>query len=94
MKSTSFRLYRGAKGRASQVGVHMTTTTINTLPEPPLVKMPFRELLYNVRNYHTGCAVFRDAAGPISRVKLLPKKVLPPVGHRVLAAGDPRRPHG
>ncbi|HET7691105.1 MAG TPA: cytochrome P450 [Nocardioidaceae bacterium] len=55
----------------------MSTLTAATLPEPPLVDLPLRQVLHHVRHYHTGLEVFRDQFGPVSRIRIAPR-VLPP----------------
>ena len=45
---------------------------------PPVAPMPLAERLRVVREFHTGPAVVRDIAGPVVRVPLGPRLVVPP----------------
>ena len=77
----------------------MTTpeaTDLSTLPLAPDVPMGLRERLRTVQQFHTGPARFRDAGGPVTMVRLGPRRLVPafavvtsPEGaHDVLAASD------
>jgi cytochrome P450 len=59
----------------------MTTLTpdVSTLPLAPKNPLPVRQLLKAVRNLDAGQEVIRDAGGPITRVQLGPKWMVPPL---------------
>lgn len=65
-----------------------------TLPQPPAVRMPFRQLMHTMRDFHTAGEIFRDSAGPVAMTHLGP--FTPPVvwvaspqgAHDVLADHD------
>lgn len=61
----------------------MVATNENTgpraLPLPPKNPLPYRQLLSLVRNFHTGQEVLRRAAGPVIRLKLGPKWMIPQI---------------
>lgn len=50
-----------------------------TLPLAPKNPLPYREQLRALRTFHTGCEVLRDAGGPVTRLTLAPKSLMPPV---------------
>ena len=72
------------------------TTDVSALPLAPDVPMGLRERLRTVQQFHTGPARFRDAGGPVTMVRLGPRRFVPvfavvtsPEGaHDVLAASD------
>ncbi|KRC65637.1 cytochrome P450 [Aeromicrobium sp. Root236] len=72
------------------------TTDVSTAPLAPDVPMGFRERLRTVQQFHTGPGRFRDAGGPVTMVRLGPRRLVPafavvtsPEGaHDVLAASD------
>jgi cytochrome P450 len=55
------------------------TTDVGALPLAPKNPMPYRQLLKAVRGYHIGQLLVRDAGGPVSRVQLGPKWLVPPI---------------
>lgn len=61
----------------------MSTTSQNhdvaALPLAPRSPLPVREQLAALRTYHTGCEKFRAAGGPVTRVKLAPKWLMPEI---------------
>ena len=58
-----------------------TADTVDTgaLPLAPKNPLPYRQMVNAVRVFHTGQERLRDAGGPVSRVKLGPKWLVPPV---------------
>jgi cytochrome P450 len=52
---------------------------ISALPLAPRSPLPRRDQIAALRTYHTGCEKFRAAGGPVSRVKLAPRWMLPEI---------------
>ncbi|MBV9515424.1 MAG: cytochrome P450 [Mycobacteriaceae bacterium] len=52
---------------------------VRALPLPPKNPVPYSQLLKVAREFHTGQEVLRDAAGPVVRIELGPKWMLPPI---------------
>src|SRR3954447_17829324 len=69
---------------------------LSELPLPPDVPMSLRDRLRSVRTFHTGLAEIAAAGGPVTTVRLGPRRLVPtfavvtsPQGaHDVLAASD------
>jgi cytochrome P450 len=55
------------------------TPDVRALPLAPKNPLPYRQLLTALRNYHTGQERLRAAAGPMVRLELGPKWVVPPI---------------
>jgi cytochrome P450 len=55
------------------------TPDVGALPLAPKNPLPYRQLLKAVRVLHTGQELLRDAGGPVTRVVLGPKWVVPPI---------------
>lgn len=79
------------------VTVHeVDRSNLAALPLPPKNPLPYREKVKALRLIHTGCQILRDAGGPVTRLVLAPKWMLPPVvvvtsvqgGHDVLSRPD------
>lgn len=49
------------------------------LPLPPRNPLPYRSQLRALRTFHTGFEVLRDAGGPVTRIKLAPRWLVPEV---------------
>lgn len=49
------------------------------LPGAPKSPLPHREQVRALREFHTGAETLRDAGGPVTRLTLAPKWLLPPV---------------
>jgi hypothetical protein len=49
------------------------------LPLAPKNPLPYRQQLKAVRAFHTGLETLRDAGGPVTRLVLAPKWLMPPV---------------
>jgi cytochrome P450 len=56
-----------------------TTVDVSALPLVPKNPLPIRQLVKLVRRLDTGQEVIRDAGGPITRIQLGPKKLMPPI---------------
>jgi cytochrome P450 len=67
----------------------MAPIDISALPLAPRNPLPYRQQLDAVRAFHTGMEVLRDAGGPVTRVSLGPKWLVP----AVVAATSPRGAH-
>jgi cytochrome P450 len=52
---------------------------VHTLPLAPENPLPLREKLRALRTYHTGTEALRDAGGPVTRLVLGPKSLVPPI---------------
>ncbi|BBZ35588.1 cytochrome P450 [Mycolicibacterium confluentis] len=53
--------------------------TVETLPEAPLNPLPYRQRLAAVKSYHTGTELLRDAGGPVTKIVLGPRWLMPPI---------------
>jgi cytochrome P450 len=51
----------------------------NELPLTPLNPLPYRQQVKAIRAFHTGLEALRDAGGPVTRLRLGPKWLMPPV---------------
>jgi len=54
-------------------------TGLRTLPLAPRNPLPYRQQVRAIRTFHTGLETLRDAGGPVTRLKLAPKWLMPPV---------------
>ena len=52
---------------------------VQTLPLAPENPLPLREKLRALRTYHIGAEKLRDAGGPVTRLVLGPKSLMPPI---------------
>jgi hypothetical protein len=59
---------------------------VHTRPLAPKNPLPYRRQLKALRTYHTGLEALRDTGGPVTRLVLAPKWLMPPV----VAATSPR----
>jgi cytochrome P450 len=50
-----------------------------TLPSPPQNPLPRKQRLEAVRTFHTGIDTLRDAGGPVTRFRLGPRWLMPPI---------------
>jgi cytochrome P450 len=57
----------------------MSNFSVEGLPQPPLNPLPYREKLRALRSFHTGFEVLRDSGGPVTRLKLAPRWLMPEV---------------
>lgn len=57
----------------------VTITEVSALPLAPKNPMPYGQLLRAVRMFHTGGEQLRDAGGPVTRIELGPKWLIPPI---------------
>lgn len=55
------------------------TRDIAALPLAPKNPLPYRERLDAIRQFHTGTNKLRDAGGPVTRVTLGPRWLIPPI---------------
>lgn len=55
------------------------TRGVAALPLAPKNPLPYRERLKAIREFHTGTNKLRDAGGPVTRVTLGPKWLIPPI---------------
>ncbi|OBF58068.1 cytochrome P450 [Mycolicibacterium monacense] len=70
-----------ADGSARDDGWVVTDVDLDlqALPLAPKNPLPYRQLLTLVRHFHTGQEVLRQAAGPVIRLKLGPKWMIPEI---------------
>jgi cytochrome P450 len=61
------------------VSVRVSVRGVAALPLAPKNPLPYRQRLKAVRNFHTGTDKLRDAGGPVTRVILGPKWLIPPI---------------
>jgi cytochrome P450 len=61
------------------VSVAESFRDIATLPLAPKNPLPYRERLKAIREFHTGTNKLRDAGGPVTRVTLGPRWLIPPI---------------
>ena len=74
----------------------MSRSVIEELPLAPRTPLPLRVQLRELRNFHTGPETFRDAGGPVTRIKLAPSWMMPEIvlttsprgAHDVLGTSD------
>ncbi|HEV7422364.1 MAG TPA: cytochrome P450 [Mycobacterium sp.] len=72
------------------------TRDLDALPLPPRNPLPFRQQLKAVRQFHTGMELLRDTGGPVTRLRLAPKWLMPEIvvatspkaGHDILGVSD------
>jgi cytochrome P450 len=55
------------------------TVDVSVLPLAPKNPLSYREKLHALRNPHTGFEKLRDAGGPVSRLELGPRRLVPPL---------------
>ena len=75
---------------------HMTGIDTRQMSMAPAFDAPLRQRLTAVRNFHTGPAIVRDAAGPVAKIELGPRWLVQPFvivtspqgAHDVLANSD------
>jgi len=67
----------------------MSRSVIGDLPLAPRTPLPLRVQLRALRNFHTGPETFRDAGGPVTRIKLAPKWLMP----EIVVTTSPRGAH-
>lgn len=51
---------------------------VGTLPLAPRNPLPYLDQVRALRTFHTGCETLRDAGGPVTRLTLAPKWLMPP----------------
>ena len=55
------------------------TLEVELLPLAPRNPLPYRQQLRAIKNSHTGCETIRDAGGPVTKVRLGPRIVVPAI---------------
>ena len=65
---------------------------LNELPLVPVNPLPHRQQVWAIRAFHTGLETLRDAGGPVTRLRLGPKWLMPPVVVATSPQGGPRHP--
>lgn len=55
------------------------TVAVSTLPLAPRNPLPYRQQVTALRTFHTGLEMLRDAGGPVTRLTLAPRWLMPPV---------------
>jgi cytochrome P450 len=55
------------------------TVALSQLPLAPRNPLPYRQKVQAIRTFHTGLETLRDAGGPVTRLTLAPKWLMPPV---------------
>jgi cytochrome P450 len=63
---------------AAMVGT-ITPAGVHELPPAPKTPLPYRQQVNAIRVFHTGLEILRDAGGPVTRLRLGPKWLMPPV---------------
>jgi cytochrome P450 len=66
-------------GREVELAATIKTPDVGALPLAPKNPLPYRQLLKAVRALDTGQELLRDAGGPVTRVVLGPKWMVPPI---------------
>lgn len=64
----------------------MSNYSVGDLPLAPLNPLPYREKLRALRTFNTGFEALRDAGGPVTRLRLAPRWLMP----EVVLATSPR----
>ncbi|TFV58419.1 cytochrome P450 [Mycobacterium sp. PS03-16] len=64
---------------AAEVSAAGTARSLDELPPVPVNPLPFRRQLQAIRAFHTGVEQLRDAGGPVTRLKVGPRWLTPPV---------------
>ena len=52
---------------------------LTELPAAPRNPLPYRQQVRAIRTFHTGLETLRDSGGPVTRLTLAPKSLMPPV---------------
>src|ERR1700732_970129 len=66
-------------GREGELAATIETPDVGALPLAPKNPLPYRQLLKAARALDTGQELLRDAGGPVTRVILGPKWMVPPI---------------
>jgi cytochrome P450 len=61
------------------VSIRESIRNVTALPLAPKNPLPYRERLKAAKDFHTGTDKLRDAGGPVTRVILGPKWLIPPI---------------
>ena len=65
--------------RLGAMSIRESIPDVTELPLAPKNPLPYRERLKAVKEFHTGTDRLRDAGGPVTRVILGPKWLIPPI---------------
>jgi cytochrome P450 len=65
--------------RLDAVSIRESIRNVTALPLAPKNPLPYRERLKAAKDFHTGTDKLRDAGGPVTRVILGPKWLIPPI---------------
>ena len=65
--------------RLGAMSIRESIPDVTVLPLAPKNPLPYRERLKAVKEFHTGTDRLRDAGGPVTRVILGPKWLIPPI---------------
>jgi cytochrome P450 len=57
----------------------VSSAEVARLPLPPKNPLPYRQRLRAMRTTHTGCEALRNAGGPVTRFRLAPAPLAPPI---------------
>lgn len=66
-------------GCAMTIPSTVGTPKLTELSQVPVNPLPRRVRIRQLREFHTGCEVLRDAGGPVTRLNLGPSWLMPPV---------------
>jgi cytochrome P450 len=53
-------------------------TDLAALPPVPAVPLTYRQRIAALQQPHTGCETFRDTGGPVTEVRIAPRRIAPP----------------
>ena len=80
VRASASRLYGGTVVSTRRADVQPAATgDVSSLPLAPKNPLPYRQRLAAVRSFHTGMDKLRDAGGPVTRVSLGPRWLIPPI---------------
>jgi cytochrome P450 len=65
--------------RLDAVSIKESIRDVTALPLAPKNPLPYRERLKAIKHFHVGTDALRDAGGPVTRVILGPKWLIPPI---------------
>ena len=67
----------------------MGNISVGDLPQAPLNPLPYREKLRALRSFNKGFEILRDSGGPVTRLKMAPRWLMP----EVVVATSPQGAH-
>src|SRR6201982_4327522 len=65
--------------RLDAVSIRESKSDVTALPLAPKTPLPYRERVKAIKDFHTGTDALRDAGGPVTRVILGPRWLIPPI---------------